>query len=257
MKTPRIFLIFTAIGISALSCKKSVEPPQPEPAKGTLNFHLHTYLGIEEVDAYNIVYTMLDGRQVSLSLAELYLSGIELIKADGSIYPINDTIIFKTREIETYVVAKVPPGNYKSVRFKVGLNPATNLKTPSSSASDVLNKPEMWFGATTQPDGYVFLNLQGKIDTSAAANLSASQMTPFTYKIGTNANYKQVNMPDQTFAVLSNQTQFVHLIIDYYQLFNGVQLNNSTNITITNSADNSTTLATKIVNNIPSMFSYE
>jgi len=100
-------------------------------------------------------------------------------------------------------------------------------------------------------------NLQGKIDTSANATGSIVQMQPFSYKLGTNANYKQMVLPDQNFTVLPNQQTFIHLLIDYMKLFNGIRLNKSSNLSVTNPSDNATALGKAIGNNIASMFRYE
>ena len=77
------------------------------------------------------------------------------------------------------------------------------------------------------------------------------------YKIGTNAHYKQVNMSDHNFTLVEGQVEFAHIIVDYSRLFNGVQLNNKDNLSITTPSANNSALAAKIVNNIPSMFIYE
>jgi hypothetical protein len=242
--------------LTVIACRKTIEPPQPEPEKGNLYLHLHPYIDAVEVYGYNIVYTTTtEGRKISLTLAQYYVSNIQLVKSDGSLYPIADTVKLKLQEVDTYFIAKVPSGNYKSIRFAVGLDPASNLKDPSSSA--ILNRSEMWLGSAAQPDGYVFFNVQGKIDTSAAANGTIAQMQPFSYRIGTNANYKLVTMPDANYSVLPNQTQYVHLLVDYSKLFNGIQLNNAANLSVDSAVDNATGLAAAIRDNIPSMFSYE
>jgi hypothetical protein len=242
--------------LTVTACRKTVEPPQPEPEKGNLYLHLHPYIDVAEVDDYNIVYTTTtEGRKISLTLAQYYVSNIQLVKSDGSLYPIPDTVKLKLQEVDTYFIAKVPSGNYKSIRFAVGLDPASNLRDPSASA--ILNRSEMWLGSSAQPDGYVFFNVQGTVDTSAAANGTIAQMQPFSYRIGTNANYKLVSMPDANYSVLPNQTQYVHLLVDYSKLFNGVQLNNAANLTVDSAADNATGLAATIRDNIPTMFSYE
>ena len=88
-------------------------------------------------------------------------------------------------------------------------------------------------------------------------NGTIDQMQPFSYKIGTNANYRQVVMPDQNFTVLPNQQTFVHIIINYIQLLNGIQLNKLTNLMIASPADNATLFGKTVGNNIPSMFHYE
>jgi hypothetical protein len=254
-------LLFLALmGVS--SCKKDKKedavPETPASSTGMFMMHLHTYIEDTEVDAYNITYTTTAGRNISLSMAQMYISDIQLVKLDGSTYNISGKKLLKVFETETYVVAEVPAGNYKSIHFKVGLDPATNLLNPTTSAdSSILNRPAMWFNANAQPDGYVFMNVQGKIDTTSDASGTVAQMQNFTYKIGTNANYKQVNMPDKNFTILPDQVEYGHILIDYSKLFNGITLNQAANLSVTSAAANSTAPATIIANNIPAMFIYE
>lgn len=238
------------------SCSKN-EPIEPTPSDktGVFFFHLHTYIDLQEVDLYNIAYENSAGRTISLNMAQLYISDIQLVRSDGSLYNITGKNILKTLEEQTFQVGEVPVGNYKSVRFKVGLPPQVNAMTPEASADSlILKKPAMWFGSTPQPDGYVFLNVQGKVDTSA--DLSHPPV-PFVYKIGTNANYVQVTMGEQNFSVEEDKATFSHIVIDYSKLFKGVTLNQAGQLSVTTVDDNNTSIAQKIVNNIPSMFIYE
>lgn len=240
-----------------LSFCKPKDNPTPDPVvpKGQFLFHLHTYIDNDEVDLYDITYTTLEGRKISLSLAQLYISDIQLVKSDGSTVDVSGKKILKLFETETNLVGDVPVGNYKSIRFKVGLDATTNALNPKASAdSAILNKPEMWFGSAAQPDGYVFMNVQGKIDTSSTFDKTP---VPFSYKIGTNANYKQVSMGIKDFKVEEGKAVFGHIIIDYNRLFNGIQLNQLANLSVTTAAANSSAIAAKIVNNIPSIFLYE
>lgn len=242
--------------------KKSTEPPpdgsSQEAPTGTFMMHLHTYIGTTEVDAYNIVYTNDDGRKFSLSKAQMYISDLELVKADGSIYSFTGKKLLKTFETETYFVGTAPVGNYKSIRFKVGLDATANqLSATAPSDSALLNKPDMWFGTNAQPEGYIFMNVQGKIDTTAAMNASNAQMVPFVFKIGTNTSYRQVVMPDKNFSIVKDQVEYGHILIDYTKAFCGLQLNQASNMSVSSSTANAVAPATVIVNNIPSMFIYE
>ena len=88
---------------------------------GQLYFHLHTNIDTTEVDDYNSVIQSSNGRKISLSIAQLYISNIQLVKLDGSIYSVAGKILLKVLENETYFVGNVPAGNYKSVIFNVGL----------------------------------------------------------------------------------------------------------------------------------------
>jgi hypothetical protein len=251
-----------AVLLLAAGCKKSKnsddEQLQTSVVKGPLYFHLHTYIDdITEVDGYNIVYTRDDGRKISVSKAQLYLSDIQLVKSDGSFYSLEDTIVLKTFDTETYFVANVPAGQYKSIRFSVGLDPIENSKTPTTSSPSMLRDSSMWFTNIATQNNYVFVNFQGKIDTTVNANGTVPQMQPFSYKLGTNANYKQVSMPTKNYTVISNQVTYVHLLVNYSKLFNGVNLRDENNLSVNSISDNASGIATTIANNIPAMFDYE
>jgi hypothetical protein len=257
MRTIILYSYLFILSAAFFSCKKEKvqADEKPETPTGIFMFHLHTYLDNNEVDLYNIPYTTIDGRTISLSLAQLYISDVQLVKPDGSTYDFAGKKILKIFEKDTYLVGDVPIGNYRSFRFKVGLNSSANAQLPADPAdSSILNRPEMWLGNTAQPDGYVFMHVQGTIDTTS--DLSGG-MAPFTYKIGTNAQIKQVNMPDKNFTVLEGQVMYGHLWIDYNKLFAGVALNQAANLSVKTAADNASANAVKIANNIPSMFIYE
>ncbi|HET6225087.1 MAG TPA: MbnP family protein [Bacteroidia bacterium] len=252
MKTLRIYLLafFALISVFFSSCHKKAKNDAPtELPTGTVMCHLHSFIEDEEIDLYNIPYTTHDGRSISVKIAQLYISDIELVKLDGSVYSVPNSKILKKLDIDTYFIGEAPVGNYKSVRFKVGLPPASN-QVDFSNTSDSI----MWFTKTKADDGYVFLNLQGAIDTSAALT---GTLTPFVYKIGSNVNYKQVEMPAKGYTVVAGEVMYIHLIADFNKLFNGIKINDNANLFVRTVADNATPLAQKIVNNIPSLFIYE
>lgn len=254
-----ILAVIAALSFVGTSCKKSNDNNTNSVDSGSLYIHLHTNIDTNEVDGYGTVYTDANGRQISLSKAQLYLSNIRLIKTDGTQYALPSTmIVLKDLETESYFLAKVPTGTYKSIMFNVGLDATTNAKTPTA-ADSALNHSDMWFGASAQPDGYVFVDLEGNVDTTAAGNGSTALMQPFIYRIGTNGHLNTVTMPDHTpvYSVAKDESQFVHIIVDYSKLLNGVLLNNSTNLSVKTAADNNTALSNTVSSNVPSMFRYE
>ncbi len=245
--------------LSVISCKKKTTvavEPTPTPNNGNVRLHFHTNVDTNEVSTYNNNYIISGGRKISVSVAQLYVSGIQLIKTDGNTIDITGLNVLKLMEVEQYALGSVPPGDYKSIRFSVGLAASTNSLNPAIGDS-TLNRANMFFGATAQPLCYVFMNFQGKIDTSNAANNTVAQMRPFTYRIGTNAHLKTITMPDKNFIVTSDQTQYIHIVIDYNKLFTGVNLNTNSNLTVNTVGDNALPLSNTITNNIPLMFRYE
>lgn len=226
----------------------------PAPSTGSILFHLHTLAGDDEVENYGDTMELTDGRKIAVTTAQLYLSNIKLIKTDGSVVDGPDTIVFMHQGTEEYELGSVPAGNYKSVRFDVGLSDAVNASTPAAS-DPILYQSSMWFGAAAQPDGFVFINFQGTIDTTSAGN--GTDLVPFAYKIGTNANRVTVTMPDQNHTIVPDQLDVFHIVVNYAALLDGVQLNNSGNLQLTTAAQNNSALANQIVINIVGMFEYE
>jgi hypothetical protein len=245
--------ILTLICLTACT-NEAIEPEVPV-AKGTFLLHLHAYVGLQEVDLYGINYKTPEGRTMSLDFSQLYISDVQLVKADGSLYAIKNKGFLKNLKLNTYEIGQVPVGNYKSIRFKVGLPPSINALNPSTpSDSAMLNQPSMWWGNTAQPGGYVFLNVQGKIDTSHNMNKNP---VPFVYKIGTNANYVQVQLGEKEFAIEADAYVYGHIIVDYSKLFTGITLNQASSLSVKTVAENNAALGQKIAKNIPAMFNYE
>lgn len=231
------------------ACKKD---PVENTDKGTLLMHLHTFIQNTEVEDYGIVYTTDAGRKISLDMAQMYLSDFQLVRANGTMYSVPDKKVLQELKTETYSIGEVPVGEYKALIFRVGFDAATNKLAPSADPA-LLNHPEMWFGTDPQPDGYVFLHAKGMVDPTPGA----TQMEPFEYKIGTSANYIQINLPDKDFTVVKDQASYVHLLADYSQIFDGIDISQSTNRSVLTAAENSVMPATWITQNIPLFFRYE
>lgn len=255
MKTIRFYisgLLLMLLGCNTFfsSCNKKAKEDEDTIAPiGKVMMHLHAFIEDEEIDLYNIPYSTHDGRAISMKLAQFYISDVELVKLDGSTYKVPDTKILKKLESDTYVIGEAPVGNYKSVRFKIGIPPTANQIDFSKMADSI-----MWFSKTRAEDGYIFLNAQGSIDTSEAYT---GTFAPFVYKIGTNVNYKQVEMPRKDFTIVAGEVYFVHVIADFNRLFSGIKISDPANLSVKTIDENSSPLAQKILNNIPSLFIYE
>lgn len=253
MKTNRFYILSSLFILCCCtffsSCKKKAKDENGDTPMGKVSMHLHSYIEDEEIDLYNIPYSTHDGRAISLKLAQFYISDIELVKLDGSVYSIPNSTVLKKLGVDTYIIGEAPVGNYTSVRFKVGL-PANSNQVDFSKTADSV----MWFSNTKADDGYIFLNVQGAIDTSEAYT---GTRTPFIYKIGSNVNYKQINMPRKDFTIVASEVYYIHLIADFNRLFNGIKISDNSNLYVRTVSDNSSPLAQKILNNIPSLFIYE
>lgn len=247
----KVICLFVLGSLSFFSGCKKENNNSDTKVDGRLLFHIHTNIADTEAE-YGDTIVNTDGRRMTLELAQLYISGVKLIKTDGSTINIDNAYLLIMPDKEQYIVGDAPAGNYKTVSFNVGVDADANKKDPSAQpATSILSpqNPPMWFGAADK--GYIFVNVAGTIDTSANKNGSAKY--PFSYKIGSDALLKNVTMPDNPFTITSNMAQAVHMYIDYSLLLKGLDLKTeNTTTTYDNQA-----LATKIANNIPLIFHYE
>jgi hypothetical protein len=230
-----------------IACKKTVAPQPVVSTTGNLYFHFHT---LSDTAEFVLGDTVADstGRKYKYSAAQFYISGISLIKLDGTSVPVNNKYLLVNPAEENYSVGAVPVGNYKSVAFNIGIDSAHNHISPYDASNVLLQLgPIMHF--YTPGEGDIFINVSGKVDTTAAKNGPLDQS--FSYEVGLDSLLKHVVMPDQAFSILPNQTQFVHMYVDYSKFFKGINLKTE------NSGYGADAVAQKIAKNIPGMFRYE
>ena len=248
------FLTITTITLLLLACEKEVSTSSTIP-KGNLILHLHSNIGEKEIDSLNEDLKTPQGRNISISMAQFYISDIQLVKLDGSFYNIPFNGSLKRFEEESINIGAINVGNYKSVRFKVGLIPATNKLLPTAEGYNILlNQSEMWFGTMAKSDEYVFLNFAGQIDTTKAMN---GVKVPFEYRIGGNDNLIEVAMPEQGLTILEGQIGYGHMVIDYSKFFQNIDLTNADNLKVQSLDDNKKAIVSTLKTNITSMFRYE
>jgi hypothetical protein len=240
------------------SVAKDTTKPLVPTKYGTLKFHLHTFVGETEVEGYTYHYSNEDGRKISLDLIQLYISEIELIKADRSSIKVPNVTLFKNLEELSYTVGQVPVGTYQSIRFSVGLpDSLNNIEEFSAQPSAINNKSSMWFETSPKANRYVFFHLSGKIDTTADASGSVHQMQSFVFKIGGTEKKQIIQMPLSAFTIVENQSLYKHMYVDVNLLFRGLDLHKPESLRIESFADNSSDVAQIVFNNLSSVFKYE
>lgn len=267
--TIRYLISVTALCIAFAACKKkSSDEPQPTPVEnqnpikyGLVQIHLHTWVGEtrdNELQDTNEVVTAGE-RRVSLSIGKIFLSDFELVKMDGSIYSLVDTVIMWDYPSSTYEIGMAPIGKYKSIRFKVGFDSKTIKKPLESVFGGVLNKPEMWFESGANVDKYIFAHFKGKIDTATVPSEDNIRVG-YEFKLGTKSRLTQVllkNLQPNSEFNLPISGDIFHMYVNMERLFEGIDLRDINSLNIRTIEDNSTSAADKIAANISRMFDYE
>jgi hypothetical protein len=228
-------------------CKKSIEP-QPAPEPGNLYLHIHTFSNTTEFLPGDTV-TDASGRKYKYDVAQSYISGISLIRMDGTAIPVNNVNLFIEPGVEDYLIGSVPAGNYRTVAFDIGIGASQNHLDPMMyAASDALAPkiPSMHFASNSE--GYMFLHIAGTMDTTTSMNGPLDQ--PFSYQVGIDSLLRHQIISDHPFSILPGQTAYFHIYADYARLFQGI------NIRTENTGAGGDAVAQKIANNIPDVFFY-
>ena len=135
-------------------------------------------------------YAYPTGEELKVLLFQYYVSDLELLPADGGA-PVRLSDIELIRynsatdddtETRTY---EVPTGDYRGLRFGLGVKPELNATDPSSFAADaVLNEAEFWNPRAR----YVF----AKIEANADLETDGTYETGLTYHMGSDELYTTV-----------------------------------------------------------------
>ena len=230
MKILKSFQFIVILAVSYLmafsSCKKNSDSTPP-PSGGTLGMHLHTNVDTSEVNNYGDTFLIkkcdtcsANTRRIVVTKAQMYISGIQLVKSDGSTAAATGTVL-QMQDMEAYTVGAVASGNYVSIKFNAAID-----------------------------------DFEGSIDTSASG--SSGNLVPFKFKFGTSGRTVSMGNHQTQFnsviGISPNSIGYVHMMVDYAKLFTGIQLKDSARINITNPSDAN---AAAIADNIHLMFEYE
>ncbi len=216
----RITLIVLATTISIFaSCKKK------DTGSGTFYFHIQSNIEGNKIKAATFLPDSLSQYSFSITKASCFISGIILTNTSGGTYTIPDAHILITTDGEEYLAGTAPVGKYSGVSFNIGLDPATNKKTPSEFIpTGYASAATMWYGNTDM--GYNFMKLQGYYDTSVWGTSVIKQ--PFSFEIGVAANgVQKVTLPERGGALIpsfkpytltAGSKQYIKLYCDYGQI---------------------------------------
>jgi hypothetical protein len=263
-----------AVAISFSSCHKSSNATITSGAGDscTFLFHFHTQIIDSTIggnaDGYdsnttgpgitNPWYTDGLGRRIELFVPQFFVSGIQLVNANGTIYNIANAVILKGLDSEDYYMGKAPAGTYVSANFKVGLVNADSTTPPSTLfITDGIPYPlesGMWNGSD-----YYGMKVTGAYDTSSAGN--GTNPVPFMFNMPNGITIAQtVSLPTRgttansypVFVASTGSTNYVHVLCDY-----GILLKGIVNLKTNNSTTTDPSLADSLAGNLTNMFRYE
>ncbi|MCS6916473.1 MAG: hypothetical protein RMK52_01555 [Chitinophagales bacterium] len=241
----RYFAFFLILSAGFASCKKDDHGETTEMVK----LHLHTMVGNQAAN-YTSTFSN-NGRSFTLSNLRYYLSNFVLIQDDGTEVPIAGKVILASPDEHEWELGLVPSGHYSGIRFLVGLDSVTNHGDPTVYPSGHPLAPQTPSIHWSWNTGYIFMMVEGKVDTTLAANGSAN--ANFFYHIGLDQMARSVSLSGADVHVEAGGENSFHLAFDLLKALQGVDMRTEIK---THSMDNMM-LAEKIANNWPQSFTWE
>jgi hypothetical protein len=180
---------------------------------------------------YNKDYVNAAGETMQFTLLKYYLSNFSLIETDGSIYTLpKDECYFLIEEPSSGVnpiitLANIPNGEYKEVRFIIGVDSLKNCAPASerTGAIDPATSGMYW----AWNSGYIFLKIEGS--SPAILGNPGATSDKFAYHIGlfggysspTVNNVKQIALSGngETAKVSSNITPKIQITAEILEIF--------------------------------------
>ncbi len=189
------FLLLSAAILFSTGCKKE--------EKGSLEIRFTGLYGNSSFQLFTDYPTPTGGDTIQFQTLNFLLSDIRLVDKDNkevSLFSDDAAFInFAAPNSLSLSLEDVPTGEYKSIRFGIGVPAATNNKTPSqfpatSPLGDVGNYWTAW-------DSYIFSRVEGILDTSR----SNSGTLPYLYHGGANDMYQERTI-EREFSVVGENT---------------------------------------------------
>jgi hypothetical protein len=249
LKSLSFLAALIVIAISFSGCSKN-DNGSPSGPTQKLTLHVHNVAG-NDLISYDSVYTDNTGRNYLVTSFQYYMSNIRLVKNDGTEYPLTGLYVLISPVMLDYDLGEVPVGDYKGIRFYIGVDSATNHSDPTTRpASDPLslqNDPMHWDWS----QGYLFMKLEGKVDTSAAG--TGIPTKAIVMHLGLDKNYTAIDLSNSFFQIIQGSDQMIVMQCDVNQMFNNVDLRTDNQ---THTFDNQA-LADELVANWPFMYSLQ
>lgn len=258
MKTiiKKVTLLTALLAVAITGCKKDKEDnlnPTPTVQTQELSLVFKPVAGADDVD-FASAHTTTSGQKFTLSTLRFYMSNIRLIKSDGAEYPLTGKYLLIDPTTSHFHLGGVPVGDYKGLKFSVGIDSATNHMDPTVYPSTnplAEQTPSMHW---TWNSGYIFLMVEGSCDTTVSNTdtLTLGQYSHSMYfHLGMDMLLRNVDLSNSAFTVTSGTDKYVYIQTDVNELFNGVDLKTENQ----SHTMGTMMLATKVADNIADMFS--
>lgn len=247
MKYTRLFSLLVVMGMFVLAgCDSSVDGDDGEMTM--VNLRLEPIVAGSPMSSHEgHVYTI-NGRAMTLESARLYVSEITLIKEDGTEHTIeadspmtlparsddgdishtvNEKIMLFKHDVgeDEHALGHIEAGDYKGLRFKVGIDGLTNKVDVSQvAAGHPLAKQTDRNNHWSWNAGYIYLRMDGLVDGDG----DGTPESDWDVHLGTPDFLTTVEL-DFDFHLHADEPSELHVMVDYAAFIQDVDYSNSDN----------------------------
>lgn len=233
-----IFGLLFSLMFAFSSCEKDLPLPDPGINKGKVEL-IFRVAGNGSPLEFNSLFIGPNNYRMFVEEFKFYASNIALKDSEGKIVPIVDVALLNFSNGLVRVEGIVDPGTYTSIEMGIGVEETLNgTNNPGFNPSEYQNDHPLsiyngmyWTWAT----GYIFMKIEGKIDTSATQD--QTPLLSYFYHIGMDTLYQTKQFDLTNFEVNKAQTSKLEFMIDVNDLFVGsagtidMRVNNRTHTT--------------------------
>ena len=235
MKTRKNYLLLSVCALAFIACSKNDDNPVANNITLHFNntFKDNTIILGDATSSTATVNTSAEGQVHHFSELKYVISNIRLVKVDGNEIPynINDldkgaTVVNQAKpQTLAYVLSNIPAGEYKQIKFGLGVKPELNTldeaRFPSFYAEAGANDTKMhWEWGT----GYRFTKIEGFYGTDnkqmsihTGSTIEGSEDAPTQ---GVDA-YRDITLALSTYALVGKNAPRITINADFDKLLSG------------------------------------
>jgi cytochrome c peroxidase len=157
----------------------------------TLQVQLHPTMAGEPLQAASLRYQTSAGETFSVTRVSYLLSDFALQRADGSWLELSNSVAWLALEAnrDSFRLEQIPAGEFRSLRFTVGLTPNLNHADVAGFAADHPLNPNLNGLHWSWQGGYIFLALEGLWQNRAG------ELDGWAYHLARDTNAARITLP--------------------------------------------------------------
>ncbi len=180
----------------------------------TLDVTVETRWAGEKVQMGKPYISPIDATARSIDRLDFLLSNFAVVRADGSFVPLTNSFAFMSlgQERDRVILTSVPDGEYRQLRFALGLSPEVNHADPSAYGPEHPLNPTLNGLHWSWQGGYIFMSLEGYWRLANGTNGG------FSYHLGNDSSLRMIEVP---IALRIKNSAKISLVLQLDRVFGG------------------------------------